>query len=426
MRTSEASKSGSRAKRIAGVLGVPSRSDLGEGRVGIAQLDRCDVRTPRGQRGRHVRTEWERKPGTTRGSPRRSRTAKASRISRPAVKSRCAREWGGWGRLSEDGPGQHNPDPSEGPWGGGRPTLHGGASAGQRPGAVRDNRPDPEVHEGRRQTGRQQAHVGSRLKPLTSGKAPPDRPAFQPYWGKPAVRNERGDRGNVGIIRSPVRASILPNYWEYTGTSLSEFNKAAEKLSPAETYARVKQLDMQKGLVWLSPSRVNNTYALAMRRADALERRIATISDLAATVLRGELLTFASGAEFYDRSDGLGPLQQAYGFQFGRERVVRLESDRVYQVLRDLKLIDVGMVFATDGRIAAYDLLVLNDDKGFFPNYAMAPVVRKQSLERHPSLAVYLGRLRLGDSKNPWIVPRWAKMGQFQSAHRPTRRLLCR
>src|SRR4051812_10156857 len=46
---------------------------------------------------------------------------------------------------------------------------------------------------------------------LTFGKAPPDRPAFQPYWGKPAVRNERGDRGNVGSIRSPVRASILPN-----------------------------------------------------------------------------------------------------------------------------------------------------------------------------------------------------------------------
>ena len=128
------------------------------------------------------------------------------------MKSRCAGEWGGWGRLSEDGPGQHNPDPSEGPWGGGRPTLQGGASSGRRPGAVRDNRPDPEVHEGRRQTGRQQAYAGSRLKPLTSGKAPPDRPAFQPYWGKPAVRNERGDRGNVGIIRSPVRASILPDH----------------------------------------------------------------------------------------------------------------------------------------------------------------------------------------------------------------------
>jgi len=63
--------------------------------------------------GRNV----QRKLGTTRGSPRRSRTAKASRISRPAVKSRCACEWGGWGRLSDDGPGHYNPDPSEGPWG---------------------------------------------------------------------------------------------------------------------------------------------------------------------------------------------------------------------------------------------------------------------------------------------------------------------
>ena len=44
-------------------------------------------------------------------------TAKASRISRQAVKSGCAREWGGWGRLSDDGPGHYNPDPSEGPWG---------------------------------------------------------------------------------------------------------------------------------------------------------------------------------------------------------------------------------------------------------------------------------------------------------------------
>ena len=72
-----------------------------------------------GMSGRNV----QRKPGTTRGSPRRSRTAKASRISRHAVKSRCAHEWGGWGRLSDDGPGHYNPDPSEGPWGGGVITL---------------------------------------------------------------------------------------------------------------------------------------------------------------------------------------------------------------------------------------------------------------------------------------------------------------
>ena len=54
----EAPKYVPRAKRIAGESGVPSRSDLGEGHVGIEVLDRSDDRTPRGQRGRHVRKEW--------------------------------------------------------------------------------------------------------------------------------------------------------------------------------------------------------------------------------------------------------------------------------------------------------------------------------------------------------------------------------
>src|SRR5271166_733421 len=79
----------------------------------------------------------QRKPGTTRGSPRRSRPARASRISREAVKSRCVCEWDGWGRLSDDGPGQNNPDPSEGPWGGGLPTLQGGALTSERSDAAR-------------------------------------------------------------------------------------------------------------------------------------------------------------------------------------------------------------------------------------------------------------------------------------------------
>ena len=100
-----------------------------------------------------LRKNGQRKPGTTRGSPRRSRTAKALRISRHAVKSRCAHEWDGWGRLSDDGPGHYNPNPSEDPWGGGIITLQGGAQSSARPDTVRDNRCDHEVHEGRMQTG---------------------------------------------------------------------------------------------------------------------------------------------------------------------------------------------------------------------------------------------------------------------------------
>jgi hypothetical protein len=111
--------------------------------------------------GRNV----QRKLGTTRGSPRRSRTAKASRISRRAVKSRCAREWDGWGRLSNDGPGHYNPDPSEGPWGGGLPNLHGGALSSPRlPTQSGNIAATTKMHEGRMQTGRHAAYVGSRLK----------------------------------------------------------------------------------------------------------------------------------------------------------------------------------------------------------------------------------------------------------------------
>jgi hypothetical protein len=153
----------------------------------------------------------QRKPGTTRGSPRRSRTAKASRISRHAVKSRCARGWGGWGRLSDDGSRQHNSDTSEDPWGGGLPHLHGGALSRPQPDTVRDCCGAVRCAKGGRKPNIGRCMPGAGLSRSMSGKVPPYRPAFQPYRGKPAVRNDRGDRGNVGIMRSPVRASIPPD-----------------------------------------------------------------------------------------------------------------------------------------------------------------------------------------------------------------------
>jgi hypothetical protein len=106
----------------------------------------------------------QRKLGSARGSPRRSRTAKAPHINRWAVKLRCACEWGAWGRLSDDGPRQHNLDRSEGPWGRWGNPPHGGALSDPWPGSVRDNHVGHEVHEGRRQIRRTTADAGSRLK----------------------------------------------------------------------------------------------------------------------------------------------------------------------------------------------------------------------------------------------------------------------
>src|SRR5882757_3674873 len=131
--------------------------------MSASRIGPCDVRTPRGRRGWHVRKERQRKLGTTRGSLRRSRTAKTSRISRRAVKSRCAHEWGGWGRLSDDGSRQHNSGKSEDPWGSGNPTSWRctiKSATRHCAGLAWDH----EVHEGWRQTGGHGVYVGSRLK----------------------------------------------------------------------------------------------------------------------------------------------------------------------------------------------------------------------------------------------------------------------
>jgi hypothetical protein len=110
---------------------VPSCSERGEGEVGIGELNHEMTELPGVIESGMLGKNGQRKPGTTRGSPRRSRTAKASRISRQAAKSRCACEWDGWGRLSDDGSGQNNPDPSEDPWGSGEPTNGGAQSSPQ-------------------------------------------------------------------------------------------------------------------------------------------------------------------------------------------------------------------------------------------------------------------------------------------------------
>jgi osmoprotectant transport system substrate-binding protein len=200
----------------------------------------------------------------------------------------------------------------------------------------------------------------------------------------------------AGLGSAPLRqaqeAGQVDVYWEYTGTSLITYNKVSDKLDAAATYAKVKELDAAKGLVWLNPSKANNTYALAMRKADAQAKGIKSLSDLAAKVKGGEGLKLASNAEFYARPDGLAPLQQTYGFEFGRENVVRMDTGLVYQALKD-KQVDVGLVFATDGRIPAFDFVALADDKGFFPSYALTPVVRKETLDKNPKLAEILNGL---------------------------------
>jgi len=201
----------------------------------------------------------------------------------------------------------------------------------------------------------------------------------------------RTGMGSV-VVRQAQENGQVDLYWEYTGTSLITYNKIDESMSPDETYDTVKELDAEKGIVWLEPSQANNTYAVAMRRADAEEKGIHSISDLADYINAGNTLSFATDAEFAGRPDGLRPMQELYGFEFGRPNLKRMGTGLTYQALNE-EQVDVAMVFSTDGRVPAFDFYVLEDDKQFFPSYALAPVIHQDTLAQYPELEEILNNV---------------------------------
>lgn len=111
------------------------------------------------------------------------------------------------------------------------------------------------------------------------------------------------------------------------------------------------------------------------------------VSDLAPI---SEMLRAGFTAEFSERLDGYPGLSRAYGFQFGEVR--DLDPALMYQAIANHE-VDVICAFATDGRIAAFDLQPLRDDRAFFPPYDAAPVVRIEVLRAHPDLQQVLETL---------------------------------
>lgn len=203
---------------------------------------------------------------------------------------------------------------------------------------------------------------------------------------------EKRDGLGSTVLRTAQENGQIDVYWEYTGTSLINYNKINERLTPEQTYEKVKSLDAAKGLVWLDPSKANSTYAFAMNQDQAQKLGIVTISDLAGVMGKGQAMTFGSNAEFYARPDGFKPLSKAYGLNFPRDAVKRMDTGLTYTALKE-RQIDVALVFATDGRVPAFNFVLLRDDKQFFPSYALTPVVRKAVLDANPKMGELLNKL---------------------------------
>ncbi|WP_454763200.1 glycine betaine ABC transporter substrate-binding protein [Cupriavidus campinensis] len=198
------------------------------------------------------------------------------------------------------------------------------------------------------------------------------------------------------LMRQAMESGQLDVVWDYTGTALIVFNKVQEKLDAEQSYARVKQLDAARGLVWLDASQVNNTYALAMPKERAAG--VTTLSAYAARLRAAgdksdeKGRSFAVDMEFAARPDGLEPLKAAYQLPFTRKDVIQLDPGLVYTALKNNQ-VDLGLVYTTDGRVKGFDLVLLEDDLHFFPPYNAVPVVRKAVLDRRPELAGLLNAL---------------------------------
>ena len=198
----------------------------------------------------------------------------------------------------------------------------------------------------------------------------------------------RFNLGGTMICHGALKSGGIDLYAEYTGTALTAILEQPVIADPDRAHETVTREYRQRfSAEWLRPFGFNNTYAITVRKPDATSSNLRTISDL--TRISGTLRAGFT-AEFGERPDGYPGLRRAYGLEF---REVRdLDPALMYQAIASGE-VDVICAFATDGRIVAFDLQPLRDDRGFFPPYHAAPVIRTEVLQAHPELRRVLGLL---------------------------------
>ena len=186
----------------------------------------------------------------------------------------------------------------------------------------------------------------------------------------------------AGLISGQI--DLMP---DYTGTAWAAYFKHTEKISdPLELFKMVKKEDLEKNnAVWLGRTSFNNTYALAIKK-DMVDAMGTTISSLTEYVNKDpEKVLFAVNHTFYEREDGIFGMAEAYGMNIERKNVKAMDTGLTYDAI-DRDQVDVAMVFGTDAKLIKFDLLVLEDDKHFFPIYNISIVIRKNVLDKYPEI----------------------------------------
>jgi osmoprotectant transport system substrate-binding protein len=207
-----------------------------------------------------------------------------------------------------------------------------------------------------------------------------------------AAGAEVRDMTNIQGSNSSRQALITGDIdlsWDYTGTGWISYLGNTDPIPDERAqYEAVRDADLARnGLVWLDHSAIDNTYAFAVTREFARTHDLRTTSDMAALIARApQEAVFCLETEFVSRDDGFPGVAEAYGFDPGAVEVKTFGTGTIYTAT-STGLCNFGEVFTTDGRIVALDLVVLEDDKRFFPRYNAAVVLRQDFHTAHPQVA---------------------------------------
>ena len=184
------------------------------------------------------------------------------------------------------------------------------------------------------------------------------------------------------ICQQALLSGRIDTYVEYTGTALTAILHDPIESDPAAVLGRVRQGYKERFNMEVMPSLgFNNTFAIIIRGDDARRLNLKTLS---------EASRYASqwrpgfGFEFMERPDGYEGLAHVYGLKFAAAPRI-LDLGLLYRALLD-RQVDLVAGNSTDGLLAARDLTVLEDDRHYFPPYEAVPIVREDTLARHPEV----------------------------------------
>ncbi len=194
------------------------------------------------------------------------------------------------------------------------------------------------------------------------------------------VTDETGITGTVNV-RKALESGEIDMYWEYTGTGFGEIlgNEITEApTDQQELFDTVAEMDLKNDVQWTALAPVNNTYAIATSASVQDEFGVSTLSDYAGLVSsNAEASSLCAASEFINRADGLPGVAEAYSFDPAQVPTTEVDLGIIFTRVPEGDPCNFGEVFATDGRIPANDMVVLEDDQNFFPIYNLALTVNK-------------------------------------------------